>query len=208
MPPETPESGKEAPQEVKNIYIHVVSNVDIATVITVVMSVAISVASSTYALARRIFKLEQALWGLRREIKEIRDEVRSLSLAVYSYNEALLKVLEGKGVLASTESIALLATLKATIPQAMSKYYTEEVRKRLAELLDRLINNPDSATMDDVLEMERIADLMIKEYGVTGRRELYEYAGKLKSAALLVKVTLVEPKLRGRQPARRAAANS
>lgn len=192
---------------------------DVVTVIAVVMSVAISVASSTYALARRMFKLEQALWGLRRdmedeiggirkEIKEIRDEIRSLSLAVYSYNEALLKVLEGKGVLAPTESIALLATLKAAIPQAKSKYYTEEVRKRLAELLDRLINNPDSATMDDVLEMERIADLMIKEYGVTGRRELYEYAGKLKSAALLVKVTLVEPKLRGKQPARGAATNS
>lgn len=40
--------------------------------------------------------------------------------------------------------------------------------------------------MDDVLETEKMANLVVRDFGETGRQELFQYADKLKSAALMV----------------------
>jgi transposase-like protein len=60
-----------------------------------------------------------------------------------------------------------------------------------------LSKDPDSFTMDDVEELIEIARLMEKEYMASGRRELLDYAVKLRIGALVIKVVLVEPKTRG-----------
>lgn len=93
-----------------------------------------------------------------------------------------------------TEAIALVSALRGLIPGSRSKYYTREVESRLREILSK---NPDSFTMDDVEELIEIARLMEKEYMASGRRELLDYAVKLRIGALVIKVVLVEPKTRG-----------
>jgi hypothetical protein len=60
-----------------------------------------------------------------------------------------------------------------------------------------LSKDPDSFTMDNVEELIEIARLMEKEYMASGRRELLDYAVKLRIGALVIKVVLVEPKTRG-----------
>jgi len=104
-----------------------------------------------------------------------------------------LKVLEEKGVVSRTEALTLLVALRGMIPGSRSKYYTKEVENRLRELLNK---DPDTFTMDDIRELEDIAEIMEKEYTVSGRKELLDYAAKLRIAALVFKIVFVEPKMR------------
>ncbi|MCC6004475.1 MAG: hypothetical protein LM590_09060 [Thermofilum sp.] len=84
--------------------------------------------------------------------------------------------------------------MRAYIPTSASKYYTEEARKRLIGILGK---SPDDYTMDDVYELRRIADLMVKEYYESGekREDLLDCAGQLYAASLMMKVLYVKPKL-------------
>jgi len=104
-----------------------------------------------------------------------------------------LKVLEEKGVVSRTEALTLLVALRGMIPGSRSKYYTKEVENRLRELLNK---DPDTFTMDDIRELEDIAEIMEKEYMVSGRKELLDYAAKLRIGALVFKIVFVEPKMR------------
>lgn len=54
------------------------------------------------------------------------------------------------------------------VPVAKTKYYTEEVRRRLIELLDKDI---DAYTWEDVAELEKIANAIYKEYLETKRED-------------------------------------
>jgi len=56
--------------------------------------------------------------------------------------------------------------------------------------------DPDTFTMDDIRELEDIAEIMEKEYTVSGRKELLDYAAKLRIGALVFKIIFVEPKMR------------
>jgi len=53
------------------------------------------------------------------------------------------------------------------------------------------------------LELERIADILIKEAAATGRYELATYAGKLLAYAGLVRVKFIHPKFREEEERRR-----
>jgi hypothetical protein len=57
--------------------------------------------------------------------------------------------------------VALRGSLAVMLPPARSKYYTEEVRRRLLE--------KDDVTVEDLRELDRISDLIYKEYLETGR---------------------------------------
>jgi hypothetical protein len=50
--------------------------------------------------------------------------------------------------------------------------------------------------MDDIRELEDIAEIMEKEYTVSGRKELLDYAAKLRIGALVFKIVFVEPKMK------------
>lgn len=152
----------------------------------------------------RLGKLEQRLEGLEDRIgrlegwmSRIEDRISRLEGAVLSYNELLLKILEAKGVITQVESYALLQALRASLPHASSRFYTKEVEERLRALLEK---DPKEYTLEDVRELERIADLMFEEYRVTRRKDLLEYQAKLRVAAQVVRIVFVEPKiLRGEQ---------
>jgi len=50
--------------------------------------------------------------------------------------------------------------------------------------------------MEDIKELEKIADIMEEEYMVSERKELIDFASKLRIAALVLKIVFVEPKMR------------
>jgi hypothetical protein len=83
-----------------------------------------------------------------------------------------------------------LSSLK---PSPTSKYHTEEVAKRLDELLAK---DPEELTLSDLSELERIADRKWREGYESNRGELREYGKKLKLYTTMVKVVFIYPKLR------------
>ncbi|MEM0278010.1 hypothetical protein [Pyrobaculum sp.] len=70
------------------------------------------------------------------------------------------------------------------MPYVQSKYYTEEVRRRLIALLDKEIKD---YTWDDVAELERIAEAIYNEYIETGREDLLDYYPKLMTYIAVVR---------------------
>ncbi|MEM1523634.1 MAG: hypothetical protein QXU69_11415, partial [Thermofilaceae archaeon] len=84
----------------------------------------------------------------------------------------------------------------ASLPKSSSKYYTKEVEESLKALLDK---DPKEYTLEDVKELERIANLMFEEYRVTRREDLLEYQARLRGAAQVIKIVFVEPKIKGEQ---------
>ena len=137
--------------------------------------------------------LQAKLDEIDRKIDGVSTRLDKLEKGIFGFNELLLKVLEEKGVVSRTEALTLLVALRGMIPSSRSKYYTKEVENRLRELLNK---DPDTFTMDDIREFEEIAEIMEKEYTVSGRKELLDYASKLRIAALVFKIVFVEPKMR------------
>ena len=88
----------------------------------------------------------------------------------------------------------MLALPHVKIPGG-SQYYTKEVEERLFSIIDRLTNDPKTATWDDVLELERIYDIIWDEIEVTRdrkrRRELIALSVKVKVMAVMTRVYLI-----------------
>jgi len=84
-------------------------------------------------------------------------------------------------VVSEPEKVALRGFLAAMLPPARSKYYTEEVRRKLLELLEK-----DDVTVDDLRELDRISELLYKEYLETGREDLGKYYYKLRAYIALL----------------------
>ncbi|AJB41724.1 MULTISPECIES: tropomyosin [Thermofilum] len=137
--------------------------------------------------------LQAKLGEVDSKIDGVSTRLDKLEKGIFGFNELLLKVLEEKGVVSRTEALTLLVALRGMIPGSRSKYYTKEVENRLRELLNK---DPDTFTMDDIRELEDIAEIMEKEYTVSGRKELLDYAAKLRIGALVFKIVFVEPKMR------------
>jgi hypothetical protein len=159
----------------------------------ILLSVVSSSASLGYWLARQFGKIDARFQRIELRIDGIEMRLDRLEKGIYGFNELLLKVLESKGVVSKTEAMMLAAALKGLVPSGRSKYYTKEVENRLREILNR---DPDTYTMEDIRELEEIAELMEKEYMVSKERELLDYAAKLRIGALVFKVVFVEPKMR------------
>ncbi|WP_237179371.1 hypothetical protein [Pyrobaculum ferrireducens] len=75
--------------------------------------------------------------GLKGMVEELRHDVKSLGVAFYNYQNTLIDFLATKGVVSAFEAVLLRGALRILTPVARSRYYTEEVRRRLLELLDK-----------------------------------------------------------------------
>jgi hypothetical protein len=152
----------------------------------VLASILVSVASLAYWLGRRFTLIDERFERLKREFSSFRD-------VVIQYNEILVSLLEAEGMPFRGEVLALKGFLGSLRPQPTSKYYTEEVARRLDELLAK---DPEELTLADIRELDRIADLIWNEGYESGRMDLREYAMKLKLYVMMVKVVFIYPKLR------------
>jgi DNA repair exonuclease SbcCD ATPase subunit len=120
-------------------------------------------------------ELSREIRSLKVEVADLKFRVAGVERALQGFGETLVEFLAAKGVVSEPERVALRGFLAAALPPARSKYYTEEVRRRLLELLEK-----DDVTAEDVRELDRISDLIYKEYLETGREDLIKYYYKLR----------------------------
>jgi chromosome segregation ATPase len=139
-------------------------------------------------LEDRVVKLEGQIGDLGGRMDKIEEQLAGLGRSFQIYNSTLLKVLSTKGVLTGVEAEALAGYL-SLVPPARSKYYTEEVRQRLIELIKAVREGRYTAA--DVRELGRIAELMEKEWEETGRRDLLDYYLKLQMLVAILEGILV-----------------
>lgn len=95
------------------------------------------------ALDNRVEKLEVYMAELSdrvekvdNSITELKSGMRTLAKGFYTYQTTLIDFLSAKGVVNEPEAVLLRGSLKTAVPYVQSKYYTEEVRRRLIALLD------------------------------------------------------------------------
>jgi len=181
--------------------------VDIVTVLSILIpvlaSILVSVASLAYWLGRKFTLIDERFERINERFEKVNEKFERLEREFSSfrdvfiqYNEILISLLEAKGILSKGEVLALRGFLGSLRPQPASKYYTEEVAKRLDELLAK---DPEELTLADLRELDRIADLIWNEGYESGRVDLREYAMKLKLYVMMVKVVFIYPKLRERK---------
>jgi chromosome segregation ATPase len=139
-------------------------------------------------LEDRVGKLEGQIGDLGGRMDKIEEQLAGLGRSFQIYNSTLPKVLSTKGVLTGVEAEALAGYL-SLVPPARSKYYTEEVRQRLIELIKAVREGRYTAA--DVRELGRIAELMEKEWEETGRRDLLDYYLKLQMLVAILEGILV-----------------
>jgi hypothetical protein len=181
--------------------------VDIVTVLSILIpvlaSILVSVASLAYWLGRKFTLIDERFERINERFEKVNERFERLEREFSSfrdvfiqYNEILISLLEAKGILSKGEVLALRGFLGSLRPQPASKYYTEEVARRLDELLAK---DPEELTLADLRELDRIADLIWNEGYESGRVDLREYAMKLKLYVMMVKVVFIYPKLRERK---------
>ncbi|MFZ8793066.1 MAG: hypothetical protein ACO2O2_04130 [Acidilobaceae archaeon] len=174
--------------------------VDIVTVLSILIpvlaSILVSVASLAYWLGRKFTLIDERFEKVNERFEKFEREFSSFRDIFIQYNEILISLLEARGILSKGEVLALRGFLGSLRPQPASKYYTEEVARRLDELLAK---DPEELTLADLRELDRIADLIWNEGYESGRVDLREYAMKLKLYVMMVKVVFIYPKLRERK---------
>lgn len=131
--------------------------------------------SDLAGVSSRVVTIEGNVSALKAGVDELRLRAASLEKSFYSFGETLIDFLAAKGIAAETEKIALHGLLKAAAPPARTKYYTEEVRRRLLELLDK-----ERLEDWEIDELDRISHLIREEYYATGREDLIDYYAKLR----------------------------
>jgi hypothetical protein len=134
------------------------SLVDVVTTLSILIPVITSIATLAYWLGRKFASIEERFERINERIEKLERGFSSFRDVFIQYNEILLSLLEARGVLSKGEVLALKGILSPLRPHPTSKYYTEEVARRLDELLAK---DPEELTLSDLRELERIGDLIL-----------------------------------------------
>jgi septal ring factor EnvC (AmiA/AmiB activator) len=135
-----------------------------------------------------VAELKGKVGRLEEQLGRVEGQVGQLVRTFQIYNSTLLKVLSSKGVLTETEAEALSSHL-LYVPPAKSKYFTEEVRQRLIEILKGV--KEGRYTVADVKELKRISELIEKEGWENNRRDLLDYNLKLQMLIAILEGRLI-----------------
>jgi polyhydroxyalkanoate synthesis regulator phasin len=135
-----------------------------------------------------VAELKGRVGRLEEQLGRVEGQVGQLVKAFQIYNSTLLKALSSKGVLTETEAEALSSHL-LYVPPAKSKYFTEEVRQRLIEILKGV--KEGRYTVADVKELKRISELIEKEGWENNRRDLLDYNLKLQMLIAILEGRLI-----------------
>jgi septal ring factor EnvC (AmiA/AmiB activator) len=135
-----------------------------------------------------VAELKGRVGRLEEQLGRVEGQVGQLVRTFQIYNSTLLKVLSSKGMLTETEAEALSSHL-LYVPPAKSKYFTEEVRQRLIEILKGVKEGRYTAA--DVKELKRISELIEKEGWENSRRDLLDYNLKLQMLIAILEGRLI-----------------
>ena len=173
--------------------------VDVATIIAVVVSVTTLTASLVYWLGKKFAEIEIRFNAIENRLEKLEESADRLDERAgrlenvfIQFSEVLITMLEMKNLLTQTEAMTLRSLVRTILPIPKTKYYTWEVYERLKQLLDK---DPNDYTMADIEEMNQIADLIEMEGKETNRKDLIDYAWKLRFYAMIAKVVFIYPKL-------------
>jgi len=144
------------------------------------------------AIASLAYWLGGKFAEMNSRLVEMDGRLGRLENALTQFSDVLLTILGSKGVLTGAEVMALRGMARSMAPAARSKYYTEEVRRKLIELLDK---DPREYTMDDIEELEGVAELIEEEGFEAKRRDLTRYSWILRYYAMAVRAVYIYPKL-------------
>ena len=128
-------------------------------------------------------KLREKLHEIDKKLIKMGDMIKDLARSIrglINFNETLLTILYKRNTITKIELEALTKYLEDLKPKAHSKYYTKEVEKQLGQILSKIRRNLNSLTWEDVKQLEKIYELLMKEANASNRDELAEYAGSLK----------------------------
>ena len=140
----------------------------------------------------RFNSLENKLVSLENRVSRLEMRLESIAKSVsglIDFNEILLSIHVSRGLMSDSEYRSLVGMLNALRPPSSSKYYTKEVYERLGQLLSK---GPNEITWDDVFELEKIFDLLIKEGLESNRDDLIKYAYMLRVAIGMAKGFLLK----------------
>ena len=126
-------------------------------------------------------EMGERIESVKVELADLKFRVASAERALQGFSETIIEFLAAKGVVSEPERVALRGFLAAMLPPVRSRYYTEEVRRRLLELLEK-----DDVTVDDLRELDKISELIYKEYLETRREDLGKYYYKLRAYIALL----------------------
>jgi hypothetical protein len=108
-------------------------------------------------------KFEKELLDMK--LSSHRDRLEKLEYLINVTEELFVLLLLSRSVITDSEYRALIKALpKPRNMEAGTKHYTSEEKWKLQGIIDRLVDNPNLATWDDVFEMERIHNLIWNEY--------------------------------------------
>jgi hypothetical protein len=158
----------------------------------VLLSVISTLVPTLSAIASLAYWLGRKFAEVNGKFAILDERLGRLESAFVQFSDVLLTILGSKGMLTDTEVMALRGMTRSMVPAARSKYYTEEVRKKLIELLDK---DPREYTMGDIEELENIAELIEKEGFEAKRRDLTRYSWILRYYAMAVRAVYIYPKL-------------
>ena len=157
----------------------------------VLLSVISTLVPTLSAIASPAYWLGRKFAEVNGRFAILDERLGRLESAFVQFSGVLFTILGSKGVLTDAEVMALRGMTRSMIPAAKSKYYTEEVRRRLIGLLDKDLRE---YTMGDIEELENIAELIEKE-GFEARRDLTRYSWILRYYAMAVRAVYIYPKL-------------
>lgn len=135
-----------------------------------------------------VAELKGRVGRVEEQLGRVEGQVGQIVKAFQIYNSTLLKVLSSKGVLTEAEAEALSSHL-LYVPPAKSKYFTEEVRQRLIEILKGVKEGRYTAA--EVKELRRISELIEKEGWENNRRDLLDYNLKLQMLIAILEGRLI-----------------
>ena len=110
--------------------------------------------------------------SIKLELADLKFRVASAERALQGFGVTLIEFLAAKRVVSEPERVALRGFLAAMLPP---------VRRRLLELLEK-----DDVTADDLRELDKLSELIYKEYLETGREDLVKYYYKLRAYIALL----------------------
>ncbi len=124
-------------------------------------------------LERRLDRVDDRLNKIENRLSRVEDSISAL----IDFNDLLLSIQVSKGILSDVEHKILSTFLTRIRPPYSSKYYTKEIAEKLNQLLHKDLNE---YTWEDLFELEKIYEILMKEAEVSGKREYAKYAGKLR----------------------------
>ena len=139
------------------------------------------------------FLLSNKITNLERRVERLENRFSEISRGLLNYNIAIIDLLSSKGIVTRDEVLILKKFISTILTSSSGKYFTSEARAKLKKIIDK---NLEDYTWEDLYEIEKIAELIRKEFYEVGDEKLIDLYWKLMMFIAMVRGLLRSGKLR------------